>query len=79
MSDSTEIDMTQSKQPDNATVEPYLTMGDLSRILRRSIRTIRHWRAEGYLPKPDLVHGKTVLWRRETVNGWLHEQSLVAI
>lgn len=70
--------MTSKNQPENQIIEPFLTMDDLARILRRSIRTIRHWRAEGFLPRPDLVHGKTVLWRPSTINKWIDGQSLEA-
>jgi len=66
--------MTQPN-PDNSPIQPMLNLEDLSIVLRRSARTIRQWRADGYLPKPDLSHGKTVLWRAETIDNWLDEQS----
>ncbi len=59
----------------NDSIDPMLTMRDLDRILRRSPRTIRAWRAEGFLPKADLCHGKTVLWRRATIANWLERQA----
>ncbi|MEM6552589.1 MAG: helix-turn-helix domain-containing protein [Planctomycetota bacterium] len=59
-------------------LEPMLTMADIAAKLQRSIRTIRQWRAEGFLPRPDLVHGKTVLWRESTLAAWLDEQAQVA-
>ena len=59
-------------------IEPMLTMADIAAKLQRSTRTIRQWRAEGFLPRPDPVHGKTVLWRESTIGVWLDEQAEVA-
>ena len=59
-------------------IEPMLSMADIAAKLQRSTPTIRQWRAQGYLLRPDLVHGKTVLWRESTLVVWLGEQAEVA-
>lgn len=59
-------------------IEPMLSLRDIARRVGLSLRTVAAWRAEGYLCRPDLVHGKTVRWKRETVETWLAQQSVNA-
>lgn len=59
-------------------IEPMLSIRDIARIVGCGRRTVATWRAEGYLCKPDLAHGKTVRWKRQTVEAWLAEQSAQA-
>lgn len=55
-------------------IAPMLTLQDLACMLGLSKRTVAAWRAEGYLCEPDVEHGKTLRWKRETVEAWLAEQ-----
>ena len=64
------------KQP---VIEPMLTMADIAAITKTSERTIRQWRAQGYLPSPDLVHGRTVRWQNATIVNWLRDQAADAV
>ena len=36
-------------------------------------RTLQTWRQIGKFPSPDLAIGKTIRWRRSTVENWLTE------
>jgi predicted DNA-binding transcriptional regulator AlpA len=56
-------------------LEPMLTMADIASHFQVNIRTVRQWRASGFLPKPDLNHGKTVRWRQSTILNWVDEES----
>jgi len=59
-------------------IEPMLSLRDIAQIMGLSLRTVSTWRAEGYLCKPDLTHGRTVRWKRDTIKNWLDEQSAQA-
>ena len=63
------------QDPQNArefkSIEPLLTVGDLSLILKGSARAIRYWRSKGSLPEPDVDIERTVRWRPETIEAWL--------
>lgn len=56
-------------------IEPMLTMADIASIIQTSPRTIRQWRAQGLLPTPDFEHGKTIRWKRSTIDTWIDGQS----
>jgi phage terminase Nu1 subunit (DNA packaging protein) len=73
-----------SKKPESqpitkSVIEPMLTMADIATITKTSVRTVRQWRAEGFLPTPDFVHGKTVRWQNATIVGWFKDQAADAV
>lgn len=37
-------------------------------------RTLQTWRQLGQFPPPDLKQGKTLRWRRATIEDWLENQ-----
>lgn len=45
-----------------------------ARLLGIRRRTFQTWRAAGRLPPPDLCIGKTLRWRRETIDAWIDQQ-----
>lgn len=53
------------------TIEPLLSMRDICDVVGCSMRTLGAWRASGFLPDPDLEHGKTLRWRRQTIEDWI--------
>jgi hypothetical protein len=61
------------RQADNRPrIEPLaLRPEDLEAAIGVDERTIQRWRSSGKFPKPDIKHGRTLLWRIETVRGWL--------
>lgn len=48
-----------------------LSLDDVAQLLGIAKRTLHTWRASGELPKPDLKIGKTVRWRRTTIENWI--------
>lgn len=51
--------------------ESMLSLKDVAQLLGIAKRTLHTWRASGELPKPDLKIGKTVRWRRTTIENWI--------
>jgi hypothetical protein len=47
-----------------------LTIDDLSNAIRTPVKTLRHWRENGYGPKSAKI-GRRVLYRRSDVELWL--------
>ena len=56
-----------------AALEPLLTIDELAKALGVSRRSIERARARGAFPWPDARLGRVVLWRPETVAGWLEK------
>lgn len=48
-----------------------LTPVEFAAYLRIGKRTFHTWKAAGRLPVPDLQIGKSLRWRRSTVDRWL--------
>lgn len=59
------------ENPDDA----LLSLDDLAQLLGVAKRTLHHWRANGQLPDPDLVVGKTIRWWRSTITRWIRGMS----
>lgn len=53
-----------------------LSLKDVAQLLGIAKRTVHTWRASGELPKPDLKIGKTVRWRRSTIDKWITASSI---
>lgn len=53
-----------------ATVEPMLRLKDLEKLLGCGEESLRRWRLEGRIPRPDFDAGRP-RWRRETIEAWL--------
>lgn len=66
--------ITKSEEPQRPAIEPMLNMADIATLMQVSPRTVRQWRAEGYLPSPDIVHGRVVRWRQSTMQSWINSQ-----
>jgi len=64
-----------TEEPQTPAIEPMLSMASIATLMQVSPRTIRQWRAEGYLPSPDLVHGRVMRWRQSTIQSWINAQS----
>lgn len=54
-----------------APAELLMTPTEYARYLRIGKRTFHTWKAAGRLPVPDLQIGKSLRWRRSTVDRWL--------
>lgn len=55
-------------------IEPMFNMADIATLMQVSPRTVRQWRAEGYLPSADLQHGSVIRWRQTTIQSWINAQ-----
>lgn len=53
-----------------------LSLRDVAKLIGIAKRTVHTWRASGELPKPDLQIGKTVRWRRSTIENWITASSM---
>lgn len=67
---------TRSPLPVNANgtgpaIEPLVSPEAFAAFLSIGRRTFQTWRAVGKLPPPDLALGKTIRWRRATIDAWL--------
>lgn len=51
-------------------------LNEVAAVLGISRRTIERERSAGRFPKPDLVIGKTPLWRLATIDAWLERGGL---
>lgn len=68
-----------AQTPQALAIEPMLSMANIASMMQVSARTVRQWRAEGFLPAPDFSHGKTVRWQHATIAEWLKEQAESAV
>jgi len=66
------IKVTRQDSDQQPAIEPMLTMADVAVVLKVNPRTIRQWRAEGSFPSPDFERGKTIRWKRSTIDGWIN-------
>lgn len=64
------------KHTDPSLTRPeYLNMQDIQRELGVGRRTVQKWRAAGQMPPADFAIGKTLRWRRDTIDRWVRAQS----
>ena len=61
------------EQSSNNILSEYLTKAELAAQLHRTIRSIDRWALTGDGP-PSIRLGKTTLYRRESVLGWLRSR-----
>lgn len=47
-----------------------LTISDVAEMLQIKESTVTSYRARGYMPKPDVMYGRTPLWRIRTIRAW---------
>lgn len=55
----------------NPPLPTFLTVQDIAKLLRTSVRGVEHMRAQGTLPQPCPVAGRRLLWRLSDVSEWL--------
>lgn len=53
-----------------------LRMGEVATALGISRRLIERERAAGRFPAPDLIIGRTPLWRPETIRAWIDRKGV---
>jgi predicted DNA-binding transcriptional regulator AlpA len=54
----------------------YWRTSDLPHLTRLSASTIARLRRAGRLPKPDLVAGRALLWKPDSITSWLESGGL---
>ena len=64
-------------EPATATITRLFTPKTFAETLGIGKRTFQTWRAAGKLPAPDLIEGRIIRWRPETVDRWLRERAEV--
>ena len=52
-----------------------LFLPDLEKIIGRNRLTLRRWWLAGKFPKPVKLHGNTLAWSSDIIDGWI-EKSL---
>ena len=52
-----------------------MTHDEVAAYLGIAPRTLRTWRSKGQFPLPDILQGKSLRWRKRTVDAWIDEQS----
>lgn len=56
------------------TIEPYVSVKELCRIVDRSYATVRRWyKKDKTLPVPDEINGVTLGWKQSVIEEWLEE------
>lgn len=56
-------------------MEPLVTLNELARLLNKSKVTVwRWWAKDKTLPPPIQYKGRTLGWKKETIEKWLLEQ-----
>jgi prophage regulatory protein len=59
------------QQQPKHTIEPYVTVKDLCKIVGRSYSTIRRWyKQDKTLPEPDQINGLTLGWKQSVIEEW---------
>lgn len=54
------------------TIEPYVTIKDLCKIVNRSYATIRRWyKQDKIIPEPDEINGLTLGWKQSVIEEWM--------
>ena len=57
-------------------IRTYLDLHDLARMAGLSYGTVRHYRAAGRLPEPDVMLGLSPGWHAEgAITAWLEERA----
>lgn len=64
-----------SEHASSRTSDPMIAPESFARFIGIGRRTFQTWRAAGKLPPPDLHMGKTLRWRRDTIDRWLAAQA----
>lgn len=60
------------------TIEPYVSVKELCRIVDRSYATVRRWyKKDKTLPVPDEINGITLGWKQSVIEEWLEENKRV--
>lgn len=59
--------------PLNALQDQYFTKTEVARMLRKSVPTLDRWHRLGLGPRRTRI-GKTVLYRKDTLEAWVGEQ-----
>jgi excisionase family DNA binding protein len=48
---------------------------EVAKLLCRSVPTIKRWKREGKFPQALINNGRTVLWTKDQLRGWIRESS----
>lgn len=54
-----------------ATLEPLVSIDDVTKLLQCSRRLVDRMRAAGTMPPPDFMAGRLPRWKAATIRAWL--------